>query len=89
MQMPIERQEAVKRGLIELERDKQKQLKDIARYGVFLEDAAGNLTPERRQAVKALEADIRDQQALLEELREWGDEYAHIAKDALEEVFQD
>ena len=33
MQMPIERQEAVKRGLIELERDKQKQIKDIARYG--------------------------------------------------------
>jgi len=88
MGMPIERQMQIKKGLIELERHKQELIDDIRRHGSFREDEKGNYTHEIRYQVNALRDDIRDQQALIEELQEWGEEYAYIATEALKEALK-
>lgn len=86
MEMPKERMDAIRVGFAELEQHKQQMIADIKLNGTFERDAAGDFVPVVRQSVRALQRDIADQEAIIQEVQEWGSEYLYIIEEALRSV---
>lgn len=86
MEMPKERIDAIRVGFAELEQHKQQMIADIKLNGTFERDAVGAFTPAVRQSVRALQRDIADQEAIIQEVQEWGSEYLYIIEEALRSV---